>query len=335
MWLAFAFAALTLAQPALSVLQPAFSCSKLRGPLAQDPSAQPQEPSLLSIRQVELASFKPQNLDPNELVVLAQRLLGRSFYVIENGGYDSPPVENVHLLGSTLVLYDVPEQLKRILPTLQQLDQAGGDRAHREASSLQTWEYAPRYLSLESVLNVLRPLERPVEDARNLSISPEQRLLIVRDSPERIGEIKALIERVDVPQDQVTISCWLLQGVPQGASGAALPADLAEHLKRLLPGQTFHPAGFGMLQVTVSTQRPISLLMGPGAQMYQLELQPSAYDAQTGSLSVASCALSQTGGNGRLLFSTAVVLRGSKYTVIGASGAEPTLVAVQLQPVAK
>jgi hypothetical protein len=34
-----------------------------------------------------------------------------------------------------------------------------------------------------------------------------------------------------------------------------------------------------------------------------------------------------------MLFSTAVVLRGGAYTVIGASGAEPTLVAVQLQPV--
>jgi len=321
MWLELVLAALTLMQPAVSLQQPGTTQS-------QDPTAKGDQPALLSIRQIELASFKPQNLDPQELAVLAQRLLGRQFYVIENGGYDSAPVENVHLLGSTLVLYDIPEQLKRMLPTLQQLDQAGGDRAQQEA--LQSWEYAPRYLSLESVLDVLRPMQRP--NTNNLSISPEQRLLIVRDTADRIAEIKTQIQRVDVPQDQVTVTCWLLQGGVQGGNGATLPSDLAEHLKRLLPVQTFHPVGFGMLQVTVSTQRPISLQMGPGTEMYELELQPTAYDAQTGSLSVGSCALKQIAGN-RMLFSTAVVLRGGAYTVVGASGAEPTLVAVQLLPV--
>jgi hypothetical protein len=328
MGIAFVLTLLTLAQPAVSLQQPGNA-------QAQDPTAKSDEPSLLSIKQIELASFKPQNLDPQELTVLAQRLLGRQFYVVENGGYDSAPVDNVHLLGSTLVLYDIPEQLKRLLATLQQLDQAGGDRSQQQAEELQNWQYAPRYLSLDSVLDVLRPMQRmlgPLQNVNNLSISPEQRLLIVRDLPARIAEIKALIERVDVPQDQATVTCWLLQGGAQAGNGSTLPPDLAEHLKRLLPGQTFHPVGFGMLQVTVSTQRPISLQMGPGAQMFELEMQPTAYDAQTGSLSVGSCALKQLAGD-RTLFSTAVVLRGGAYTVIGASGAEPTLVAVQLQPV--
>ena len=329
MWLAFVLAALTLAQPAVSLQQPGTA-------QAQDPTAKGDQPALLSIRQIELASFKPQNLDPQELVILAQRLLGRQFYVVENGGYESHPVENVHLLGSTLVLYDVPEQLKRLLATLQQLDQAGGDRSQQQTQALQNWQYAPRYLSLESVLDVLRPMQRqlgPLQNSSNLTVSPEQRLLVVRDQPDRIAEIKALIERVDVPQDQVTVTCWLLQGGSQAGTGATLPSELAEQLKRLLPGQTFHSVGFGMLQVTVSTQRPISLQMGPGALMYELELQPTAYDAQTGSLSVGSCALTLTSTDRRRLFSTAVVLRGGAYTVVGASGAEPTLVAVQLLPV--
>jgi hypothetical protein len=328
MGLAFAFAALSLALPFVPILQPISE---------QEPAAKPQEPSLLSIKQIELASFKPQHLDAEELTVLAQRLLGRHFYVIENGGYDSAPVENVHLLGSTLVLYDLPEQLKRMLPTLEQLDRASEDREQLDArTQMQTWEYSPRYLPLESVLNVLRPLQRSLFGFPNLSISPEQRLLVVRDHQSQVAEIKALIERVDVPQDQVTITCWLLQGGSQPASGAALPADLAEHLKRLLPGQTFHPAGFGMLQVTVSTQRPISLQMGPGSELFQLELQPTAYDAANGSLTVGSCSLSSLrGSDNPLLFSTAAVLRGNAYTVIGASGAQPTLVAVQVRPVEK
>jgi hypothetical protein len=312
----------------------------------QQESASPTKYDLVSLADISLTRFRPENVDAGELTELARRLIGREIYVVENGGYDSAPVANIQLLGSSLVIYDVPQHAARTLKTLRELDQVVQQGAQDSApSQVQTWEYTPRYLSLEAAYHAVGTLQREYEGHMNLSLTEERRLLVVRDDAERVAEFRELLERVDVPEDQVTISCWLLQGAsggnaaPSGASPArgSIPAELAEHLARLVPGQSFQPFGYGMLQVSSATDREVSLQLGAGGpQMYQLELRPTAYDRQTGSLTVASCSLRALNrGDFPQLFTTSAVLRGGSYTVIGASGAEPILVAVLVRPVGK
>ena len=309
-------------------------------------------PVLVSVSDLGVSRYRPQHLDAGELVRLVQQMVGRRLFVAERGGYQSDPVWNVQLIGDTLVLYDTKEYLQRMSAMLAELDLTEGPAPSSPSERVTTWEYTPRYLSLEATYEILQPLRRfldPGVETRltatpagnptsNISLSEERRLVVVRDSAERVKEIRELLQRVDLPQDQVTITCWLLQGGAGAGEKSGLPAELSEHLARLVPGQAFRRIGFGLLQSSVSTQGPVSMQLADsvnGQPPYHLVLRPMAYDRESGSLSVSGCTLSYAGGGGNSLFSTSAVLRGGEFTVIGASGSDPILVAIRVTPVGK
>ena len=298
----------------------------------------PRGPDLVSFSELSMARYQPQNIDPESLAELAQQIVGRRFFVVERGGYQGEPVMNVQLLGKTLVLYDVPDYLKRMTTLLAELDRPASGAAPAPAPEpFITWEYTPRYLSMDAVVELLRPLEQTtVYQRSNLTLSQERRLLVVFDRPKRVNEIRELLARLDVPQDQVTITCWLLRGGSTGADQGKLPPALTEHLSRLVPGQSFRSIGFALLQSSVDTEQPISMQLAAPTDgpPYFLDLRPLAYDRESGSLTVSGCSLANAPGAVGL-FSTSVLLRGGEYTVIGASGPEPVLVALRVDPVKK
>jgi len=310
----------------------------------QDPGAQePNAPDLVHVAELKVKRYQPQHVDAYDLVRLTEQMIGRKLYLHERGGYSSEPVGNLQLIGDTLVLYDTEDYLVRMVQMIEELDRAEqrGESHPTQSKLYETWEFTPRYLSLDAVVGAVQPLQRHLTEGTNttsnISFSELRRMVVVRDTVERVSEIRALFERIDVPQDQVTITCWLLQGTGS-LEDSEVPggAGLVDHLTRLLPGQGFRTIGFGLLQSSVSTQRSVSIQLADsseGQPPYFLELRPEAYDRQTGSLSVSSCSLSYAPGASPNLFSTDAVLRGGEYTVIGASGASPILVAILVTPV--
>jgi hypothetical protein len=325
-------------------------------------------PVVVSTSDLRVVTYRPEHADAGELGRLAQQMLGRRLYVKERG-LPSDQVLNIQLLGDALVLYDTDEYVGQMLATLAELDQPA--KGKEAPVRFETWEYTPRYLSLEAVYELLQPLRRFIDDfdrrvssamvagqgVLNISASEERRLLVVRDTAERVGEIRELLQRLDVPTDQVAITCWLLQGSAAQADGeggggalddvfgqraaaqAALPTELAEHLRQLVPGQVFRQVGFGLLQTSVATRQSVSLQLSRvedgAAGVFYLTLRPTAYDRESGSLTAESCTLSRAEGGQAALFSTSLVLRGGEFTVVGASGGTPLLVAIRVTAVGR
>lgn len=305
---------------------------------------------VISIEKIELRSYEPRNVEADLLYRLAERTVGRRFFVSERGGTGAEPVENLNLLADRIVMYDEAAYLVRIQGVLEQLDHpatAGG------AEELVVREYTPRYISLDAASSALRPFERifPVRDGgsrtvSNLSFVTERNQLVIRDTEEQIARMLELLARIDVPEPQALLSCYLVQADPAG-TGAGLPADLLQNLGKIVPQFKFRSLGFALLQTSIAPGRSLSLHIDGGPQVsFDLRFQAVAYDRTTDSLSVGDCSVQRdeyrtVTSNGvtevqragsRHLFTTHAVFRGGQYTVLGATGAEPVFLVVRLMP---
>ena len=312
--------------------------------LAQDPAA---EVPVISIDKVELRSFEPRNVGAEELYRIAERTIGRQFFVSERGGRGASPVDNLSLLANRIVMLDEPAYLVRIQGALELLDRpsaAGG------AGDLVVREYTPRYVSLDAALGALQPFERRVSakgagPSSNLSFIRERHQIVIRDTDEQIRQMSELLARVDVPEPQALLACYLVQADPAG-TGAGLPADLLANLGKIVPQFRFRSLGFAMLQTSIAPGRHLRLHIEGGPDVgFDLEFTAVAYDPATQSLSVGDCRLerdqyrtvvregvSATERTSRELFSTHAAFRGGQYTVLGATGAEPVFLVVHLTP---
>jgi len=144
----------------------------------------------------------------------------------------------------------------------------------------------------------------------------------------------ALLEKADRPQRQVLVTCYLLAG-GVGLDSAGVPAELAQHLGKLVPDFGFRRIGFAMLQSSVAPSGLVRLKFdGPQRTGYTFTFFPTAFDRETNSMTVERCSLEWSGGEeSTVIFSTSTVLRGGEYTVLGASGADPVFLAVRISPV--
>lgn len=306
-------------------------------PFFQDPgeSDPGQGPPLLSMEEVSLGQYTPEHVDADELEELAGGFVGREFFVKERGGYASDPVPNIRLLGRSLVLFDTAEYQKRILETLRELDQPGNRRERPPAEPLVEFEYRPRFLSMDGVLQSLGNFLRQVTDGEsyfdNIGFSRERGVLVVRESAARGEEIRALLARIDVPQPQVVISCQLVRGTAGRGEDVGLPAELSTNLRKLVPGYSFEAVGFALLQSSAAPGGEVMLKLETSVEAdYQLSFLPVAFDEEQSSLSVAKCKLTRS--TGELIFTTDTMFRGGEYTVLGASGTDPDFVVVRVTP---
>ncbi|MCZ6596973.1 MAG: hypothetical protein O7B99_04985, partial [Planctomycetota bacterium] len=128
------------------------------------PFSAPQDPGeivtskkiLLQLGDVVLQHYEPRHVSTEELLFLVSEMVGREFFVQERGGFLSPPVQNLSMLGDRLIIYDSKAYLDQVLETVRQLDQPS-EKKDGLSEPLQTTEYVPRYLSLSSVDRALEP----------------------------------------------------------------------------------------------------------------------------------------------------------------------------------
>lgn len=307
----------------------AISILSLSALSAQKPESEANQPPVFSITELSIERYTPANIPAGQLEDLARGMIGREFYLDERGGRTGPPIENMSLIGDTILLYDTVEYLDRMLASLKAMDTPGESQELQEQDPLVTFHYTPRYLSIKDTWSLLDGL------TNNITVAKERSILVVRDYDSRVREIEALLERVDVPMEQILVTAYLVRATG-GAEGAVpLPADLREHLGKLVPGMSFEVAGFAMLQTAVlpasGTGLQLTLTASDAQDDFRLSFKPTAYDTKTGSLSVESCSLQEFTNHGpTMVFSTSTLLRGGEYTVLGASGAQPIFVAVRL-----
>ncbi|NOT30926.1 MAG: hypothetical protein HOP15_10810 [Planctomycetes bacterium] len=277
--------------------------------------------ALLSLSELVLDRYPVQHVSANDLANLARTLIGREYYVKENGATGSKPVSSLRLLGNTIVLYDTKEQVQRARELLARLD-----ATHEEdVRSYKAVEYRPRFVSLKTATNA-------VENLVDLSVVPDRGLIVMTDDQGDIDAALALLARIDVAEKQVLLTCQLIE-VGDSAHGLALPRDLTDNLQKLLPGSAFTQVGMAMLKTSVSSQSPVSVQIESPGKRYQLSFIPVAFDQATSTLTISECSLTEAAEQGpRSLFTTNTVLRGGEYTVLAATGATPRLLVVRVTP---
>jgi hypothetical protein len=298
---------------------------------AQDQNAAQNGPPVFSIHDLGIQHYEPIHVPAWELMDLASGMVGRTFYLDERGGHMGDSIENLTMVGESLLLYDTSDYLVQMMAALELIDLPRPVEPEVEEDLWETFHYTPRYLSMEDMWSILENF------GSNLSMAGERRIVVVQDEASTVREIKTLLEQVDVPEDQILVTAYLVRGWQTNENGTPLPAELAEHLGRLVPGIQLEAAGFAMLQSSVRPRadRDLSLQLSGSAplEQYYLSFAPTAYDRETGSLTVENCELTQSTSAGpRVVFSTHTVFRGGEYTVLGATGAKPMFVVVRLTP---
>jgi len=304
---------------------------------AQDPGEQ-EGPPLVSVGELSLEHYTPRYSRAKELYILADRMIGRQLFVRERGGYNANPVNNLSLLGDQIVLYDTGEYVKTLLGTLQALDLPGGEKEQAGTQPYVTSHYVPRYISLASAEQTISPLRRTLDDGHNnLGLVEERRTLVLRDTQARIDEMLKLLASIDLPEEQVLLRVFLLEGHPGDDEAGHAPAELLRNLKQLLPGTGFRSLGYAMLRTGVVPQRPVELSMnGKSGLQFELSFWPVAYDKQSGTITARDCSVESTEnspGGERSLLRTDTLFRGKEYTVLGATGSDPIFVVVHVEPV--
>ena len=316
--------------------------------------------AVLEVDSLTIAQYAPEHVDADRMFQFAINMLARKFLVTDRGVEGGQLTQNMNLLGDTIIVYDEPKNVERILAQLKELDRAPKPRS-LETVNLTTFEYRPRYVSLDVIEEALRPFQRQItidpgsparnpSMAMNISTVDERSLVVVRETAKTVVEIQSLLDRIDVPEPQVMLTFHAIQGTTEEPEGGPLPEELTKNLERLLPQYRFESLGLAMVQTSAAAGREVLLSIDAGDdEGFEVQFRPVAFDEKTSSLTIERCSVareiyadvSTAAGSGRQrmrtdrLFSTSTILRGGEYTVLGATGADPVFVVIRLVPVGK
>ncbi|MSR47389.1 MAG: hypothetical protein EXS13_10045 [Planctomycetes bacterium] len=221
-----------------------------------------------------------------------------------------------------------------------------------QRSSLLRAEIRPRFVSLATLRDVLTPFERFInqDSARegdlllsNITIVEQANVILVHDDSDRIDEMTSLAALVDRARPQLNVSAVVLQ-VGGDATSAGVSGDLVGALGRLGMGTSFKLLSTGALRCAV--QSKLFCQLGTEAidgSHWNLTFLPEACDAESGCVSLSQCKFSTqlagtptSGGNkpgATQTFETSVTLALGEWVVLGAIGAQPTLIALRVDVV--
>jgi len=294
-------------------------------------AARKEQRTVLQGSMLRTFYFTPINADADQLCDTARRLYGRELWVAERGGLDGPPVTNLLRMGDTIIIYDTEEHARAIGEALHAIDGQLARPQRNDAVTVAEWK--PRHIALESARQALGSFMRQTSvrdetgrytDVQNISVLQDRGQLILRDTPDQVQQMLALLARLDVPETQALLTCMVVRGRrDMGGSDPGIPAELAQHLGQLVPFQEFELVTIGVLR-TSTLARDVTLRMD---DEYRLSLESDAYDAEAQTIT-ARCAF-QDGGNQSL--ETHTSLRAGEYTVLGAAGREPLFAVLKIE----
>lgn len=309
----------------------------------------------LAADSLVLRYYRPQRVDSDDLIQVATELYGHQLLVRTETPGQSPSdawVPHFLELEESILVRDTPRQAELIVASLREIEQNVAPEEPAQPSSrrggLESFHYRPRNLSVQAALEALRPYQGtlskpPVGGAGQwiqveaITGSPNTGTVFVRETAERLAEIRAYLEQIDVPIPQATFHYLILVGSDEGASDPALPQELASNLARLVPANHFEIVSSGLVRGSVS--QPIDVADQSGISSYELELKPASFDAATRQLNVERCsfvferreAQDQGRRSSRQSFRTAATLRDGEYTALGAVGPDPVFVVLRME----
>lgn len=294
-----------------------------------------------------IAYFTPEHGDAHELVGAASQLFGQQTTVRDSLTRQLSTVSRFYSLGGAIVIRDRVTEIEPIVEFLRNLDRslAGSGSAGARAPELVELSYSPRYITPESALSALASFQRRLPSlsassgqgttsgALNITLVPDQSMLVVRDTAEQIQAMQRVLETVDISRPQLTLLCYLLRGTSEPGAGAVAPAELTGNLSELVPFEHFELVKMGLLRTAVTTSREISLQMNTDEATYLLSMSPTAYHPEQQELTLSNCKFAiQSRSEAGASFQTSTSIRAGEYTVLGAVGAAPIFVVLAIQP---
>ncbi len=314
-----------------------------------DEDAAPPRGGVLPAAELELENYTPRTKHYGELFTTLRTLHQRELHVELEGGGPSSPVSNMATFGTSILLYDTPEQVQRMLATLEKLEAIALAREAQDVAAragpraeLVVAEYAPRFLDLAAARAALRPFERSVRltdggrsyEQHNVSFVDERAIVVMRDTSEHVAQMLELLARLDRPQPQVMLTAQLVVAKEAG-DDEGLPPDLVLNLTKLVGYEHFEGVATSTVRTSVGApDQAVVLQLATSTDTYELAIQCSAFDAQSGFLTIRECRLSRLGAQGTRLFSTACVVAPNEFTVLGSSGPTPLFAVVRMVPLA-
>ncbi|GEM_PF-2647242 len=288
---------------------------------------------LMSASAMTTTFYSPENVNPRELAKLAHDIHGRNISIEEKGGHFATPVRNIQTLGDALLIYEDEAGAQRILAWCRQIDaemKADEEPAEQE---LTVTEWRPKHMSLMTGYSSLAPFHRSVREFhdgqfvsenQNITLLKEQGTLVLRDTPRQIDSMLALLNRVDLPEEQLMLTAMVITGQQDpGVDQGAVPAELNQHLAQMVPFSSFHTESMGMVRSSARS-RDIEIAMDEGNR---LKIRPEVFDAETSTLT-AVCEFDSVNG---LSFETRTTIRAGEYTVLGASGNQPLFCVLRIE----
>ncbi|HEX9794910.1 MAG TPA: hypothetical protein VGC54_13090 [Planctomycetota bacterium] len=302
----------------------------------------------LNSLNAQMITYRPRHTDIEELVETVRELLGRDVVI------DGRELANISRLSDVVVVYDDSQHSTQILNTLRNLDQPAEAPS---SEKLELLEYRPRSISIRSLQQALMPFQRNVfqslssgtAQGMNMSFLFDKGLVVVREVPDRLAEIREFLERLDQPSPQVNLTCWVIR--VQEGGGEGVPEELAANLRKLLPYPGYAREAMGILRISAESGRTVTLdteglrkHLPPGQQRtpgaegtaasYQLRFTVGSFDEENGVLGLDDCTFAATvpfAGHHNL-FSTSTRVAQGEYAVLGVAGGDPLFVVLRVQP---
>jgi hypothetical protein len=302
-------------------------------------------PPTFTADQLVLRYYSPQVADSRSVASVMERFYRRDFYVKAEDGSVSGPVRNIQSFGESVMIYDTPEFVERVLEAMRSLEEATTRDPNNPAGSrpteLAVVEYSPRYQPVNNLYRLLDPFRKDIvvgfldthprgtqaQIARNITVLEEPATLVLRDTPEAVEEMVGMLKRMDQPAPQVLISVWLLRGSHEPQQGQ-LPDDLVRNLSNLVPFPGFTRESIGVLRSSVIAGQAMTILGDMDDDRFLLKLIPGGYDVDARQLAITDCEFNA----GQQGFSTSTVVSAGEYTVLGATGSNPVFVVLQVSP---
>ena len=338
------------------------SCSVVAMLVAVAPAASAQGSSELRAPvegdRVMVQSFAPTVFNAEDPRLAANQLFGETITITEaqvggrteRSGFATVP--HFVVLGSLLIVRDTPDATPVILKTLRDLEAAEAkrqkevqdtmDAAERRnqdepAAAIASLELRPRHVSFQTLFTALQPFQR---DAGSLIGVERSNLIVVRDTPKRLAELKEFVARIDRPRPQVAIHVMLVQTLRNtDTNDSKLPPDLVHSLQAMLPGQYFDEVAVGMLRCSMQSDQECTLDMNfAQGGSWNLSFVPEAYDPDSGQISLTRCRFHlegpRRGGQDPRVqqFETNLTVTAGEHVALGAVGEEPIFVVLRAEP---
>lgn len=299
-----------------------------------------QEPQIVRAEDLKITTHPVVYLSPEDVYLAVQSLAGREYQLGDR------TISNLSLIYDRILIYDTPAETAKLLEMIEALDrEVPGNQADLgpRFDDYQTATHRLRAMPAHAAVELLQPYHRSVEAWMQSGESTafmtvtvvDGSTLLLRDLPENLRAMQELLTGLDRPAAQLMLRAWVLRAAPGASTGAAspLPAALKSGLDQILPGQTWHLESHGGVRMSANASESLQLSLPSVAGVpYQLSLELAAYDAESGSLSLAQCVLS---ANSEVLFQTEAAIQAQEYAVIGISGSEPVLLVLQMVPLGR